>query len=86
MYAALWRLLPGPTWLKVIEALVLLGLVLWVLLAWVFPAVEPLLPVRPDHRRRLNGARWLRKDEVLSRNPESLWSNRDLVVTQSPVK
>ena len=44
MYAALWRLLPGPTWLKVVEVLVLVGLVLWVLLAWVFPAVEPQLP------------------------------------------
>ena len=44
MYAALWRLLPGPTWLKVIEALVLIGIALWVLLAWVFPAIEPLLP------------------------------------------
>ncbi|MBA2953598.1 hypothetical protein HZF07_07730 [Nocardioides sp. CGMCC 1.13656] len=44
MYAALWRLLPGPVWLKVAEALVLLAVVLWVLLAWVFPTVEPLLP------------------------------------------
>ena len=44
MYAALWRLLPGPTWLKVIEALALLGLAFWVLLAFVFPAIEPLLP------------------------------------------
>ncbi|GAA4368263.1 hypothetical protein [Nocardioides caricicola] len=44
MYAALWRLLPGPLWLKVIEALVLAGILVWVLLVWVFPAVEPLLP------------------------------------------
>jgi hypothetical protein len=44
VYPALWRLLPGPAWLKVAEALLLVGLVLWVLLAWVFPAVEPLLP------------------------------------------
>lgn len=44
MYSALWRLLPGPTWLKVIEALVLLALVVWVLLAWVFPTIEPQLP------------------------------------------
>ena len=44
MYAALWRLLPGPTWLKLVQALVLVALVLWLLLAWVFPAVEPLLP------------------------------------------
>lgn len=44
MYAALWRLLPGPLWLKVVEALVLLALVIWLLLTVVFPAVEPLLP------------------------------------------
>ena len=44
MYAALWRLLPGPVWLKVAEVLVLLAAVLWVLLGWIFPAIEPLLP------------------------------------------
>lgn len=44
MYAAIWRLLPGPVWLKVVEALLLVGLVLWALLAVVFPAIEPLLP------------------------------------------
>lgn len=44
MYAALWRILPGPAWLKVIECLVLLGLVCAVLLLWVFPAIEPHLP------------------------------------------
>ena len=44
MYAVLWRLLPGPTWLKVAEAAVLIALLLWVLLGWVFPAVEPHLP------------------------------------------
>ncbi|WP_204163530.1 hypothetical protein [Nocardioides gilvus] len=44
MYAALWRLLPGPPWLKVAEALVLLVMVSAVLLTWVFPVVEPHLP------------------------------------------
>ncbi|WP_170970233.1 hypothetical protein [Nocardioides jishulii] len=44
MYAALWRLLPGPRWLKALEALVLVGLVVSALLMWVFPAVEPHLP------------------------------------------
>jgi len=44
MYAALWRVLPGPTWLKLLEALVLVVLVLFVLMTFVFPAVEPLLP------------------------------------------
>ncbi|WP_166140118.1 hypothetical protein [Nocardioides ochotonae] len=44
MYAALWRLLPGPTWLRVLEALALVVVVLIVLMTLVFPAVEPLLP------------------------------------------
>jgi hypothetical protein len=44
VYAALWRLLPGPTWLKVAEVVVLIALVIWVLLGWFFPAIEPLLP------------------------------------------
>ncbi len=44
MYAALWRLLPGPTWLKVVEAAVLFLAAVMVLLVWVFPAVEPHLP------------------------------------------
>ena len=56
VYAALWRLLPGPTWLKVIEALALIGLAFWVLLAWVFPADRAAAAVRPDHRRRLIGS------------------------------
>ena len=44
MYAALWRLLPGPRWLKAVEALVLVALVVAVLFQWVFPAVAPVLP------------------------------------------
>lgn len=44
MYAVLWRLLPGPTWLKVVEVLVLIALVVSALLGWVFPAIEPHLP------------------------------------------
>lgn len=44
MYAALWRLLPGPVWLKVVEALVLVSVALWALMTLVFPAIEPLLP------------------------------------------
>jgi len=44
MYAALWRVLPGPAWLKVIELLVLAGLVVAALFTWVFPAIEPFVP------------------------------------------
>lgn len=45
MYALIWRLLPGPTPVKVAEAIVLLMLILWLLMAVVFPAVEPHLPI-----------------------------------------
>ncbi|MDO4792057.1 MAG: hypothetical protein Q3999_06195 [Buchananella hordeovulneris] len=37
MYAALFRALPGPKWLKVIEALVLFGVVVFALFQWGFP-------------------------------------------------
>ncbi len=44
MYAALWRLLPGPTAIKVLEALVLFLLVVAALFHWVFPWVSPYMP------------------------------------------
>lgn len=44
MYGAIWRILPGPAWLKAIEALVLILAVVAVLFLWVFPTVAPLLP------------------------------------------
>lgn len=45
MYGAIWRLLPGPAWLKTIEALVLVTGVVAVLFLWVFPWLVPYLPV-----------------------------------------
>lgn len=39
MYGALWRLLPGPTWLKIIEALVLIFAVIYLLFEFAFPWV-----------------------------------------------
>lgn len=45
MYAALWRLLPGPTWLRVLLALLLALAVLVVCFTWVFPAVAPYVPL-----------------------------------------
>ena len=45
MYAFIWRLLPGPLAVKVGAAIVLLLLVLWLLMAVIFPAVEPHLPI-----------------------------------------
>ncbi len=37
MYAALWRLLPGGVALKIIQAVIISGLVVAVLFEWVFP-------------------------------------------------
>jgi hypothetical protein len=39
MYSALWRILPGPRWVKVIELVVLALVVLSVCVEWVFPLV-----------------------------------------------
>jgi len=42
MYAALWRVLPGPWWVRVIILIVALAAVLAALVFWVFPAISPL--------------------------------------------
>ncbi|MCI6574061.1 MAG: hypothetical protein PT944_04945 [Actinomycetaceae bacterium] len=39
MFAALWRHLPGPRWVKAIEALILFCIVVAVLFEFVFPWV-----------------------------------------------
>ncbi|MCK2033282.1 hypothetical protein [Microbacterium sp. KSW4-4] len=43
MYAALWRLLPGPWWLRVLILLVVMAAVLYALFWYVFPWVSPLI-------------------------------------------
>lgn len=43
-YGYLWRLLPGPTALKVVEAIVLVVAVVAVLFVWVFPQIAPYMP------------------------------------------
>ena len=44
MYGALWRLLPGPAWLRVLLLAVLAALVVVVLFRWAFPAIAPYMP------------------------------------------
>ncbi len=44
MYAALWRVLPGPTWARAVQCLVLAAAVVVVCFLWVFPWAEPLVP------------------------------------------
>lgn len=45
MYAALWRVLPGPVWVRVLILAVAAALVIAALVEWVFPwASSTLLP------------------------------------------
>ena len=49
MYAALWRLLPGPWWVRTIILLVLAAAVLYALFFYVFPWISPyILPAEVD--------------------------------------
>ena len=43
-YGLIWRILPGPKALKLLEALILLLAVVAVLFTWVFPLVAPYMP------------------------------------------
>lgn len=43
MYAALFRVLPGPLWLRIVIAVVLVGAVVFVLAAWVFPNIDSMM-------------------------------------------
>lgn len=43
MYASLWRILPGPIWVRIIIAIIVLVVVLYALVTWVFPWVDSLI-------------------------------------------
>ena len=43
-HGLVWRILPGPTALKVVETVILVLAVVAVLFTWVFPAVAPYMP------------------------------------------
>lgn len=40
MYAALWRALPGPVWLRALLLLGMVAAVLFILFSWVFPWLQ----------------------------------------------
>ncbi len=44
MYGTIWRILPGPTWLKVVLAVLLLVAAVYALFEWVFPVIAPYMP------------------------------------------
>ena len=50
MYAALWRVLPGSTALKILQCLVLALAIVAVLFLWVFPAIAPLMTINDASR------------------------------------
>lgn len=43
MYAALWRVLPGPVWVRILIVFVLIAAVLFALATWVFPWIDGML-------------------------------------------
>jgi len=43
VYAALWRILPGPVWIRLLLLLVLLAGLLLILSTWVFPWVDSIV-------------------------------------------
>jgi uncharacterized membrane protein len=42
MYSALFRILPGPVWLRIVILVVLAAVVIAALVIWVFPLVDQL--------------------------------------------
>lgn len=48
MYAALWRVLPGAVWVRILILLVLLAVVLFALVTWVFPWVDSFIVTQED--------------------------------------
>ena len=47
MYGWIWRTLPGPNWLKAIQSLVLIALVVALLFTLVFPWLETVIVQDP---------------------------------------
>ena len=46
MYGALWHILPGPAWVRVLILLALVAAVLFSLVQWIFPWVNSILPTQ----------------------------------------
>ena len=44
MYGLLWRVLPGPRWVRALTLLVLAAVVVAACFEWVFPALAPYMP------------------------------------------
>ena len=44
MYALLWRVLPGPAWVRAIVVVLLAAALVFVCFEWVFPAIADYMP------------------------------------------
>ena len=44
MYGWLWRVLPGPAFLRVLMLLALAAVAVWALFTYVFPEIAPYMP------------------------------------------
>lgn len=40
MYVSIWRVLPGPVWLRILFSVILIGAALFALATWVFPFID----------------------------------------------
>lgn len=56
IFPFVWRILPGPAALKVIELLVLLALIVWLLFTYVFPWIAADILPPPDGTVDTSGA------------------------------
>lgn len=43
MYAALWHVLPGPWWVRVLILLLLVAVVVWALFTYTFPWISQMI-------------------------------------------
>jgi hypothetical protein len=47
VYAALWRFLPGPWWVRVIILVLLAAAILTACVFWIFPFIQPFVSPPP---------------------------------------
>jgi len=43
MYGALWRILPGPWWIRAVLVLILVLAVVYALFTWVYPWIDSII-------------------------------------------
>jgi hypothetical protein len=46
MYGALWNILPGPVWVRILILVAATAVLLFCLVTWIFPWVDSILPTQ----------------------------------------